>query len=146
MQKNPTAENIELRMRILNTLWVALFWSIFLYYAVTFFVTRPEDNERNNTLFLVLIAIAITTTLIAFLIKQNFLSRAAERQQVELVQQGYIVTWALTEVSGLLGLLDYFATRNPYYYVLFIIAVVGMLIHFPRRAHVLNAAYKHPGF
>ena len=145
MQKNPTTENIELRMRILNTLWVGLFWSIFLYYAVTFFVTRPEDNERNNTLFLVLIAIAITTTLIAFIIKQNFLSRAAERQQVELVQQGYIVTWALTEVSGLLGLLDYFTTRNPYYYVLFIIAAAGMMIHFPRRAHVLSAAYKHPG-
>ncbi len=139
-------EDVELRIRTLRTLWAALFMSIIFYYVLTFFVTRPEDREPNETLFLVLLFIALTTTLISFVIKSKLLNQAVERQQVQLVQQGYIVTWALTEVAALLGLIDYFVTGNRFYYVLFIIAAIGMLLHFPRREHVLNAAFKHPGF
>lgn len=138
-------ENIELRIRTIRTLWLALFISVGLYYALTFFVPRSE-KPANATLFLVLLAVAVTTTLISFVIKNNFLTRAAQKQQVQLVQQGYVVACALTEVAALLGLFDYFATGNPYYYVLFLIGALGMLLHFPRREHVLNAAFRHPGF
>jgi NADH:ubiquinone oxidoreductase subunit 2 (subunit N) len=138
-------ENIELRIRTIRILWLALFISVGLYFAVTFFVPRSE-NPPATTLFLVLSAVSITTVLASFIIKNNFLSRAVQQQQVQLVQQGYVVACALTEVPALLGLLDYFSTGNGYYYVLFIIAALGMLLHFPRREHVLNAAHKHPGF
>jgi hypothetical protein len=137
-------ENIELRIRTIRILWFALFISVGLYYGLTFFMPRAE-NAPNATLFLVLLAVSVTTTLASFIIKNNFLSRASQQQQIQLVQQGYVVACALSELPALLGLLDYFATGNDYYYVLFIIAALGMLLHFPRRDHVLNAAYK-PGF
>ncbi len=138
-------ENIELRIRTIRILWLALFISVGLYYAVTFFVPRSE-NEPNATLFLMLLAVSVTTALASFIIKNNFLTRAERQQQVQLVQQGYILTFALSELPALLGLVDYFATGNEYYYALFIISALGMLLHFPRREHVLNATYKHPGF
>lgn len=137
-------ENIELRIRTIRILWFALFISVGLYYGLTFFMPRSE-NAPNATLFLVLLAVSVTTTLASFIIRNNFLSRASQQQQIQLVQQGYVVACALSELPALLGLLDYFATGNDYYYVLFIIAALGMLLHFPRRDHVLNAAYK-PGF
>lgn len=118
--------------------------SIGFYYAFTFFVARPEDVEPNSTLFLVLAAIALSTVLISFPIKSKLISQAVEQQHVPLVQQGYIVAWAMSEIPALLGLLDFFLTSNRYFYVLFFIAVIAQVLHFPRREHVINASFKKP--
>lgn len=137
-------ENVELRIRTMCTLWLGLFMSIGLYYALTIFVGRSEDAEPNDVLSLVLIVVGLSTTLMAFLIKSKLLTRAIDQQQVQLVQQAYIVAWAVTEVAALLGMLDFFATGHRHYYVLFFIAAVGMLLHFPRREHLVNASIKTP--
>ncbi|HKR21765.1 MAG TPA: hypothetical protein VJS17_04180 [Pyrinomonadaceae bacterium] len=134
--KNPP-EDVELRMRTLRTLWFALSMSIVLYYAFTYVVT--SSVRPNSTLSLVLLVVGVSTVLIAFVIKGKLLKQASERRSVPLVQQAYVATWAITEVAALLGLADYFATGNPYFFVLFLIAAGGMLLHFPRREHVLNA-------
>lgn len=119
--------------------------SIGFYYAFTFFVRRP-NAEPNNTLFLVLVGIALSTTLISFLIKNKLISQAVEQQHVPLVQQGYIVAWVISEIAALLGLLDFYMTGDRYYYILFIISVCAQLLHFPRREHVINASFKRPIF
>ena len=118
--------------------------TIGFYYAFTLFAKRSEDAEPNNTLFLVFVAIALSTTLISFLIKSKLISRAVDQQVVQLVQQAYIAAWAITEVGALLGLVDFFATGNRYYYVLFIISALGLLLHFPQRDHVIHASFKRP--
>ena len=130
----------------MRTLWIAMFMSIGFYYAFTFFVSRPEDVEPNNTLFLVLVAVGLSTTFISFPIKNKLISQAIEQQHVPLVQQAYIVAWALSEIPALLGLLDFFMTGNRYFYVLFLISVIAQLLHFPRREHVINASFKKPIF
>jgi multisubunit Na+/H+ antiporter MnhG subunit len=137
-------ENIEPRIRTMRTLWIAMLMSVGFYYAFTFFVKRPENVEPNSTLFLVLAAIALSTAFISFPIKNKLISRATEQQHVPLVQQAYILAWALSEVPALLGLLDFFLTGNRYFYVLFLIAVFAQLLHFPRREHVINASFKKP--
>ena len=128
----------------MRTLWIAMLMSIGAYYAFTFFVGRPEGVEPNSTMFLVLVGIALSTTLISFPIKNKLISQAIEQQHVPLVQQGYIVAWALSELPALLGLLDFFMTGNRYFYLLFLIAVFAQLLHFPRREHVINASFKKP--
>ena len=140
MQTTNTPEDVELRVRTLRTLWFALSMSIVFYYALTYMVT--SSARPNPTLSLVLLAVGVSTVLIAFVIKGKLLNQASEQRRVRLVQQAYIVTWAITEVAALLGLVDYFATGNHYFFVLFLIAAGGMLLHFPRRQHVLNAAFK----
>jgi hypothetical protein len=144
-EKDPQ-RNIELRIRTMRTLWIAMFLSIGLYYVLTLFTGRSEDINPNSTLSLTLVGGALLTTLISFPIKNRLLTRAVEQQQVQLVQQGYVVAWALTEVAALLGLLDFFLTGNRYYYILFIIAACGQLFHFPRREPVINARFKSPMF
>ena len=118
--------------------------SIAGYFVLTLFAGRSENIEPNPTLSLILLGIAVSAALLSFPLKNKLLNRAVEQRQVPLVQQAYIVAWAITEVGGLLGVLDFFATGNRYYYVLFMIAVVADLLHFPRREHLSNALGKSP--
>ncbi|HXS00615.1 MAG TPA: hypothetical protein VN724_08595 [Pyrinomonadaceae bacterium] len=147
MNPNDQQANIELRMRTLRTLWMALLLSIVAYYMFTIFFFKPSGEPRPNpTLSLALLLAGIATTLVSFLIKNRLLSRAAEQQQVAWVQQAYIAGWAINEVGALLGVFDLFVTGHRHYYILFIVAACGLLLQFPRREAVINAAYKNPGF
>lgn len=137
---------IELRIRTMRIVWLALAFSVVMYFVFTLFVGRSENATPNNTLSLTLIVVALSTVLISFLLKSKLINRAIEQQQVPMVQQAYIVTWAIAEVGALLGILDFFATGNPYYYVPMLIACVGQLLHYPRREHVENAAFNRRTF
>jgi len=123
-------------------LWFAMLMSIAVYFVFTLFAQRKESLEPNPTISLTLLCVAVLMVLVAFLIKSKLLSKAVEQQNTAMVQQAYVVTWAITEVAALLGLLDFFLTTDRYYYVLLIIAVLGLLLHFPRREHVVNAGFK----
>lgn len=136
------SQNVELRMRTLRILWLALFLSVGMYYVFTLIAERSPDLKPNNTLSLALIGVGITSVLFSFLLKSKLLARARDEQQLPLVQQGYVVAWALCEVPALLGMLEFFTTSNSHYYYLMIIAALGQLLHFPKREHVENAAYK----
>lgn len=140
-QSNPH-KHIDLRMRTLRTLWLALFFSVGFYYVLTLFVRRNENAVPNNTLSITLVMVALSATLISFIVKNKLLARAVEQQQVQMVQQAYVVAWAINDVAALLGFLDFLMSGNRYYYVPFLIAAAGQLLHFPRREHVENAAFK----
>ena len=146
MTPNNTQENVELRLRTMRTLWMGMILSILGYFVLTLFAGRSEDLEPNPTLSLILLAVAASAALVSFPLKSKLLNRAIEQKQVPMVQQAYIVAWAITEVGGLLGVLDFFMTGNRYYYLLFMIAALGQLLHFPRREHILNAWTKSPIF
>ena len=73
-------DKIELRIRTIRMLWLALFMSVGLYYSVTFFVPRSE-NAPNDTLFLVLLIVSIAIVRVSFNIKNSFLTRAEEQQR-----------------------------------------------------------------
>jgi len=121
-----------------------MFMSIILYYGLTFFVGPREETASNYMLSLVLLVVGILTMLFSFPVKSRLITYAVEQQRVQLVQQAYILALALCEVPALLGLLDFFATGHRHYYVLFLVAALGQLLHFPRREHVVNASSKTP--
>ena len=136
----------ELRIRSMRVIWIALIMSIGGYFVLTLFAHKSEDVEPNGMLSLLLGVIAVSITLISFLIKSKLLTKAIEQGQVQQVQQAYVVAWAVTEAGALLGVLDYFMTTNRYYYVLFLIALFGQLLHFPRSEHVINASFRPSSF
>ena len=137
---------MELRIRTMRTLWIGMLLSVGAYYVFTLVAGRSDDITPKPILSLILTGVALSMTLISFAVKNKLLSRAVDQQQVQLVQQGYIVTWALSEVAALLGLLDFFLTGDRYYYLLFLIAAGALLLHFPRREHVVNASFKSGSF
>ena len=139
-QNNP--QTIEARILTMRILWFAVFMSIVLYFVFTLVAKQKEGLEPNPTISMTLICVAMLMVLVAFVIKSKLLSKALEQQNTGMVQQAYVVTWAITEVAGLLGLLDFVLTNDRYYFFLLIIAALGLLLHFPRREHVVNAAFK----
>ena len=143
-QNDPQA--IELRIRTIRTLWVALLLSTAGYFVLTIFVKPSENTTPNTMLSIVLLLAGVSTTLISFLIKNKLLSRAVDQQQVGLVQQAYVVAWAINEVAAMLGLLDFFLAAHRHYYILFIISALGLLLQAPRRESVVNAAFKSQEF
>ncbi len=142
VNQNDPQTNVEVRVMTLRIIWMALLMSVVIYYVITFFVARPADVVPNPTLSIVLICVAMLAILTSFLIKNRLLDKAVAQQHLGMVQQAYVVAWAITEVAALLGLLDFFTTADRYHHALFIIAAVGLLFHFPRRESVVNAAFK----
>ena len=140
--QGPSSLNLDQRMRTVQTIWIALIASVSLYYLFTLIVQRPRNLQPNETLSLALLGAAVTSILLSFLLKSRLVKRAVEMRQVNAVQQGYITTWAIAEVPALLGMLDFFATGDPHYYVLMIMAAVTQLLHFPRREHFADASFK----
>src|SRR3954454_24926088 len=139
-QSNPQT-NVDARVFTMRIIWMGLLMSVVIYYAITFFVARPAHLAPNPTMSVALICVAMLAILSSFLIKNRLLSKAEEQHHLGMVQQAYVVTWAITEVAALLGLLDFFTTADRYYHALFLIAAVGLLFHFPRREPVVNAAF-----
>ena len=142
-KQNDPPTSIELRIRTMRMIWISMLLSIGAYYVFTLLRGRPADLPPNQTISLALIGGAALAALVSFPIKSKLLAQAIEQQQVGMVQQAYVVAWAITEVGALFGMLDYFITGNPYYYAALIIAACGQLLHFPRREHVINAAFKN---
>src|SRR5687767_6174176 len=130
-QSDNTPENVELLIRKMRVVWLASLGSFAGLFGLTLFTARSEDAEPNNTLFLVFIAVALTTTLVSFGVKNRFFAKAEAQRQVQFVQQGFIFATAITEVAALLGVVDYFTTGDRYYYLLFLIAACGQLLHYP---------------
>lgn len=128
----------------MRILWIALLMSNVMYYVLTVISGRSENAESSSPLLLILIAIGITTVLVSFFVKNMLLTRALQQQQVPMVQQAYVVAWALSEVPALLGVIDFFVMGDRYFYVLLIISAGAQLLHFPRREHVINAWAKTP--
>ncbi len=126
----------------MRTLWFCMLLSVGSYYVFTIIAGRKESLEPNPRLSLTLICVGMAAVLVSFLIKSRLLSKALEQQDVGTVQQAYVMAWAITEVAALLSMLDFFLTNNRYYYALLILAALGLLLHFPRREAVVNAAFK----
>jgi hypothetical protein len=142
--QNELQAKVDARLRIIRTLWFALLMSIGLYYVLTVFTEIPPNP--NNPLSLALAAGGALLVIISIPIKQKYLRQSVDEQRIELVQTGYIMALALCEVAAMFGLLDHFITGNRYYFFLFIIAVGGDLLNFPRRQHVLDASFKSSTF
>ncbi len=142
MQQGP---NTETRQRSLFTLWFALCLSIGLYLMVTLFAMTPRQEPGSKLLSFVFAAVATLAVILSFPLKQKLLRRSVEKQDPAAVQTAFTLAWAMCEVSALLGIVEYSVVGTRDYLALFLLAAVGMILHFPTRKHLLNATYKHQG-
>ncbi len=140
------ATSMDARYTVMLTIWFAMLMTVGVFFVVVQFVERPDTGQSEGSiLLLVLMTLGITTLLASFLLKRKILAQSVTEQRPELVQSAMILALALCEATSLFGLLAYFATGTPYYYIFFIIGIVGELFHFPRRDQLLAASYKGAG-
>jgi NADH:ubiquinone oxidoreductase subunit 2 (subunit N) len=137
--------SIETRQRSLITLWFALLMSLGLYLLVTLFAMESREESGSKLLSFIFAAVATFTVILSFPLKQRLLRRSVEKQDPSAVQSAFVLAWAMCEVSALLGIVEYSVVGTRDYLVLFLIAAVGMILHFPTRQHLLNASYKNLG-
>ena len=101
---NQKPATIDERYRTLFILWAGLTMSLGLYLAFIQFV--PVAAKPNARLTLLLNTAGLIPVGASFLIKQALIGKAIQSQRVEQVHSAYIISWALCEVAGLLGLFE----------------------------------------
>ena len=135
---DPNQPSIALRYRTLLTLWFAMAMSLVIWLVLIHFV--KATNPVNLEVGLLLICLSLMPMSLSFLVKQIMLGKAIQQQNLMLVQQAYVVAWALCEASALVGLLVHFVAGSPHYYAAFIVGGSGILLHFPQKKHLLAAS------
>ena len=129
---------VEARHRIVLMIWFSLLMSISIFFVMTIMIPGNSANP-NTTLSFALIGLAFMVVVASVLIKQRVVRRAIEKRDAAMMQTGYVLSFALCESAASWGLVDHFVTGSSYYYFSFALAVLGMLLHFPKKDHVRAA-------
>lgn len=132
------------RHQTLLILWFAMLMNIGILFLVAFIAAPQTNGSASKLLTFALAALATFLVGISFAVKRKFLARSVEQQDLSLVQKGLVVAWAICEVSAMIGLLERFLIGNRDYFVLFLLAAIGIALHFPRRDDLLAANYRTP--
>ncbi|HEV2861214.1 MAG TPA: hypothetical protein VGX48_09420 [Pyrinomonadaceae bacterium] len=137
----------EARLRTMRILWAAFLMNVGLFVAVTHFGSADVGERAGRAggvppLLYALAAVGLASVVASFFAKGVFYRRAAERREPALVQTGFILALALSEVAALLGVVGVFITLSDYAYALFALGALGILLHFPSREQVSAPYYK----
>jgi len=137
----PDQAKLDLQYRTLLILWVG-FLSMFLVYYFLPAVIPWQQQPENGSLRIIFNIMSPLLVAISFVVKRHFLARSVVAQDVRPVITGFIVAAAFCEAGALLGLLDFLAAHDRYYFILIGFALLGLVLHFPRRIHLEAASYK----
>ena len=129
--------NIAARYQTLLILWFAICMSITFFMVIIYLVSVHPSG--NPSLGLALESATVVPFAVSFLVKQQLLGKAIAARKIDLVQSGYTAAFSLCEASALLGVLDRFVNGSKYFFVGFVLAGLGMLLHFPQKRHLLAA-------
>jgi hypothetical protein len=141
IDRESKAANADARYRVMLILWFAMLMSTAVLFSLTLLIERPRADGSESVVW-ILMALAVSVFLLSFILRRKLQAQAVAGQRPELVQSAMILALALCEAAAIFGLLIYFVSTTPYYYLFFIIGLVGMLLHLPRRDQLLAASYK----
>ena len=151
MQETNQNQNVEQSYRTLIILWFALLNSQVLLLAALYFA-KPTIFEfdfsksllgENAAMVVVLAVLAVLTFSLSFVLRRRFINQAIAEQKMGLVQTALIVGCALCEASSLFGLVLAFAFSYQYFFLWFVLGILGMVLHFPRRENLIAASYRN---
>jgi hypothetical protein len=140
MQPNQSKEvGIDMRYRTMLIVWIAIVWTMPLYLFLIVSTPVPAQPGKR-TLMWILNCVSVLPVGVSFFVKDKLLARAFETRNPMLVQQAYVVALAICESAVLLGVLNHFLTGLSFYYLGMIVGAIGILLHFPRKTHLLAAS------
>jgi hypothetical protein len=138
--------DLNKRYQTMIVLWFAFLMSVAMYFLFSLFVpprtiSQPNDLPGSFVMF-ALTGLGTFLVIISFAVKNKLLERSVEQQDMSLVQKALVIACALCEAGALLGLVEYFIVGTREYYLLLVIAAVGIALHFPRRSQLEAASYQ----
>jgi hypothetical protein len=135
MEPKPVQAKPAARYRGLLVIWVMQFVTLIVFFALTRIIevaARPNDEALRFQLFDVLGGASLA---LSFVVKRMLLRRAVVTQRPDVTTTAYVIAFALCELAAIMGLVNYLISGVPIV-LLFVLAAVGLLLHFPRRAHI----------
>lgn len=142
--------DIDTRYRTLLILWGALIMNVGALFVVSLFVPGQVSGDPNtapsNLVSFVFACVGTFSAILSFPVKSKLLRQSVDKQNPALVQTALTVGCALCEVPALLGLVEHFLIPGREYYLLFLISLITMASHFPRRDNLLAASYKNSSY
>lgn len=148
MNQSQAGTDVETRLRTMRILWAVFLNAVFLFAVVAYFATQDEAYAPAaggpSAVFYVFVALGLSAAVLSFVMKKIFFKRGEREKSPAHVQTGLILALALCEVAALLGVVAVIAFADPRGYLLFVLAAVCDLLHFPRREPLL-AASQHKG-
>ena len=133
MNESPLRVTAEARRRGLLLIWGAQLLSLAFIFFLTYVIRPDASTEGKHTLAWTLGAIGFMSFLLSFLVKRKLLAQATAKQRVDLGTTAYVLAFAMCELTALLGFVAYVITGLSYALHSFIIAAVGLIVHFPPR-------------
>lgn len=132
-----------------------ILWSAFLISQSVFFMvlytakpdlfkfdfSKPFLGE-NFIIVAVFGMMAIMNLFIGMFLRIQSVEKAIDEQNPHLLQTGLLIGLAFCESLSILGLVLAFAFDYQYFFLWFILAIIGMFLHFPRRQNYHNASFK----
>lgn len=139
--------DLDKRYQTLIILWIGIASSIGLLFAFTFFVPIESGAQSTNppsaVLLFVLAAVGTFLVVLSFAVKRKILQASVEKQDLTLVQKALIVACAMCEATALLGFVGRFIVGTRDYLLLFLVAAVGIALHFPKRDQLKDASWNN---
>ena len=121
----------QYRMRVV--IWAAMLGSIPMY-GVIMKMVRPDAASPNPALESALLVAAAAVVATSFGVKSFFFQRARALNNPAMVRVGELIAFSLCEMAALFGLVLWFLAAAPRSFWFLVLAAVGQLLHFPRRA------------
>lgn len=144
IQQNMPATRVEARHRTMLILWIAILVTIGILFLVANLAKPGSEGDYGNNpmLFWIFGGTGFFTFMLSFLLKKILLAQAVAKQSVAQVMTAHIIAFTMCEVAAIFGLMIRLTTGARFYYLLFIIGVLGVLLHMPRRTQILDASFK----
>ena len=143
-------QNVEQLYRTNLVLWSAFLISQSMFLMIIYFAepelfkfdfSKPLLGE-NFIVVAVFGLMAIMNLFIGLFLRMQAVNRAIDEQKPEMLQTGMILGLAFCESLSLLGLVIAFAFNYQYFFLWFILAIIGMFLHFPKRQNFHEASFK----
>lgn len=131
---------VSARYRVFFILWAAILVSIGALFMLVLFT--PSSGKPNQALSIALLGMGFATVTTSFVYKQVMVKKALEKEEIQVLMSSYIVSFALCESAALFALMDHFTTGSGYYRFGFVLAAIGMVLHFPKKEHLRAVSYK----
>jgi hypothetical protein len=85
---------------------------------------------------------AIMNLFVGLFLRIQGTQRAIDEQKPMLLQSSLILGLAFCESLSILGLVLAFAFSYQYFFLWFILAIIGMMLHYPKRQNYHDASFK----
>lgn len=143
-------QNVEQLYKTNLVLWSAFLLSQSVFFMVLYFAkpelfkfdfTKPLFGE-NFIVVVIFGFIAVTNLFVGLFLRMQAVQRAIDEQTPMTLQSGLILGLAFCESLSILGLVLAFAFNYQYFFLWFILAIIGMFLHYPRRQNYHDASFK----